>query len=528
MAATGIADRSVETKTLRFPLGESEPTQTSAILEGLGEFAERLSNRMALFGWADQQGVEHLAFRTFSMDERSHLASYLDPLCGGRSEAPLSLAPAEIGSGFDRWIPPQDWQQRDPQLAVFLNSCSGDIIAERRVESARRVRVPWLVGAEGEVHFYPVWDISLSEGESLYGPAPFRIHIASRFTEPQTSGAIKKMQAAVTRLLRGAPVGLEGIFDFLLEADVPYLVDAWAGELRGCRLPYCTPPVPSNGYSAEVCALIWALDLDTGIPQAGVLHSIHPLSSETAQVTLLACDPAYERERGADVQGVLGVVRGQALTRREVIQDLQCYLKSLKVRGGVGASHIALAQLLDHEFVREGWVHYRFLQEDWVPSRLKPTPEEWAWLPVVLKLDEQPGWRSGVLVYSGRRYLCSAFKDSEVAVLSEGARPAADRVSEGCWRVYFSTGPALVRFDLGGLHEDVSPHRALRALSSGRVMRVELAVSAWRNADVCWLECGGVWLPHVVPAKWAQIFHWQKDEGQYVRVGELLGVVPAS
>jgi hypothetical protein len=59
-------------------------------------------------------------------------------------------------------------------------------------------------------------------------------------------------------------------------------------------------------------------------------------------------------------------------------------------------------------------------------------------------------------------------------------------------------------------------------------MRVELAVSAWRNADVCWLECGGVWLPHVVPAKWAQIFHWQKDEGQYVRVGELLGVVPAS
>ena len=528
MKVLGNARRTVGSRALSLPLGEGQGGNPSALNHSMSEFAERFSNRIALLAWADQCSVEHLAFRIFSQAERPQLPAFLDQICAGRSDTPLSLAPAEMALGLDRWIPPQDWQQRDAQWAVFLKSCPGDIIAERRLEGARRLRVPWRVNRDGEVGLYPFWDISLSEGETLYGPAPFRIHIAFMQRESENSRAMLEIQGAVNRLLNAAPLELEGVFDFLVEGEQPFLVDAWMGDLDQCRLPYCASFDEPN---QTVCALIWALDLSTGVPQPGALRSLQARERAESQVVFR---PSVERDDfenfshegcAPSVEGVLGVLTVRSHNREEGLQNLQDALKGLQVRGGVGSSHISLAEVFDHEFVREGWVHHRFLQEDWVPTRLMPPPDEWAWLPEILALSERSMWRSGALICGGRRFLCSAFEGDEKRLRRGDVCPAADAVTDDCWRVYFSTGPALIRFEVSVGTESTGPQRVLRALTQGRVAQVDGPGSDSKKDEVCWLYSAGTWIPHRVASTVGPHFRWQVSEGQGVQAGDVLGVV---
>jgi acetyl/propionyl-CoA carboxylase alpha subunit len=524
------------------------------------------ANKLTLMAEAERLGIPHLVldFNPIHSPREldSVLAHYprrfpvvLKSVRGGGSEGVLVLHQVE---DLERKLPLWLEQLRRNQGEVML-------LAERYIEGARHIVVPFARFHDGRFHAFPMTDASLQ----------LRCRKIVEFCPAAEIAPAMERQLAewTARLAEQSGYTGVGALEFLVDGTRAFLVEglprlaadfelwervagtnAVSWQLSAIENRHPEPKCrPVREWSAGVCLRLYAEDPLLQLPQPGVVHELSeqrewrfPGSSAELRLPLQGGEDLYESGNG-----LLGLLLVGSSERLQAMTIARGVLEELWISGSLQTNERFLFELLLHPWVREGIFHAGFVDEEFIPE-LRPSPElmqifatvcstlqtgkgssdrsRWAVGDQWVKLDPgQLNWVGEPRVWQRAE---DAFGISGMVQLADGRklRVCAYPVSAGRWQVRIGNWFMPVR------HVLADPSRVARvagkpvqhrlmALVSGRVhsmlYRVDSVVPA--HDPLVIVESLRVLVPHALPAD-ARVLEWKVVPEQFVQAGQELAV----
>lgn len=359
------------------------------------------SNQLNLLTEAARNGVGHLLLAP-------------DPLHSAREVESLG-APVVLksvrGSGPFGALVLRPGEQADPRVALWIEQHRqnlGEVIlyAERHLEGARRISIPFVRLPTGRIELFPAVDVSLQLRHR-----PVLEFCPASGVDPRVLERVLESVRRIAACLEY--VGL-GSLDFLVEAEKFFLVGGCAGLTLSFPLwEICAgtsavqwqlaaqglAPVPvlsdSPAEGFGISARVHAEDPLLQLPQPGRVResAAHPSVS-------LAVSPGQELSP-AD-EGLLALVTVHASSRNQAHVLAQGSLQEFWLAGSLQANDRFAEELLAHPWVRAGIFHAGFADEEFLIA-LRPEPGlERAFVGIGAMLRDAPS--EGLQVCVGNRW----------------------------------------------------------------------------------------------------------------------------
>jgi biotin carboxylase len=291
----------------------------------------------------------------------------------------------------------EDVQKNLPLWIEQLRRNSGEVLlfAERYVEGARHMVIPFARFADGRFKAFPIVDASLQ--------SRFRkiLEMCPALTE-KDAAPVRENLAAWARALAEHTgfVGL-GVLEFFVDGDRAYLVEgsarlntefhlwervagtevvAWQLATLGLDKTTAEPECkPSRQWAFGLALRFYAEDSVLQLPQPGVIYEIsakREWTYPTAAAELNLPDLAEgETARISPLEyGMIGSLWVGAKDRAQALAVAKGVLDEMWIAGSLQTNERFLSELIAHPWVREGVFHASFVDEEFVPSA-KPSPE---------------------------------------------------------------------------------------------------------------------------------------------------------
>ncbi|MCM2321752.1 MAG: ATP-grasp domain-containing protein [Oligoflexia bacterium] len=474
-----------------------------------------------------------------------------------QQQFPIILKSAKGSPGAGHLVV-HDVEQLESKLPLWMEQVRMNcgevmVLAERYLEGARLVSVPFVRFVDGALRLFPMIDASLQcrqrkmvEFCPVFGIDPAMETQLSRWTQ----------ELAESMGYIGA-----GSFDFLVDGSRAFLVggvarldtsfplwervagvDAVAWQMaaaEGLGPEELPAPRPSRKWANGIAIRFYAEDPVLQLPQPGLLRELGERRSWSFPSGEAELDPAVEA--GAEVSHeLLGLLWVGAQERAQALTLASGVLQDVWFAGSLQTNERFVAELLSHPWVREGIFHAGFVDEEFLPA-IRP-PE--AMLPVLAgacaALGRSEGCRWAVgdqwakLEPSAFRWVRGPESWSESGVSSrkgvsgtvelaagQRLRLCAYPVTEDKWLVRLGNWTLPVRRVPQGPGTKRQPR--VLALVSGRVHSVLFRDGARVPAHepLLIIESLGMLIPHALPVD-VRIQRWKVAAEDPVRAGEEL------
>lgn len=359
------------------------------------------ASRLTFLAEAERLGIETLVLSVEPMHSLREVERWLAARAQkrGGSQDPVVLRSA-VGRGEGVGIrvihEHGDLARELPLWLDQLRRNTGEAIlfAERYLEGARHITVPFTRFANGDFKVFPMVDSSLqSRHRKLIE------FCASGSIEPE---AVEKIERVCRILADHSKFTGVGACEFLVDGPRAYLKEGiprltasfalWE-KVAGTRavdwqiasvLPAyrrgnglsAAAPVPRKAWAVGVGLRIYAEDPVLELPQPGVVHA---LSSQTRWETAFSeaeLDLEYQEgdEVPHDSSGMLGLLTVGARGRQQCLDFARDVLKEIWITGSLQTNERFLAELIGHPWIQEGVFHAGFVEEEFVP-KIHPSPE---------------------------------------------------------------------------------------------------------------------------------------------------------
>ncbi|MGZ6309638.1 MAG: ATP-binding protein [Bdellovibrionota bacterium] len=505
-------------------------------------------NKLSLFEEAEKCGIPNLILSS----EPLHSVREVEGLVRDKiKSAPFVLKSARGGgaSGVLVIQQPEELERKLPLWMEQLRRNFGEVLlfAERYLDGARHIVVPFVRFQDGRFSHFPMSDASLqSRYRKVIEFCP--ASALEEGTRAQIASWTEDFAA------RQGYVGV-GALEFLVDGERAYLVEALARLNTGfplwekaCgtsavawQLAASSGSRSEPGRAAEIEAGIFirihAEDALLQLPQPGKLSESPERTHwefPGSQADLLGAAPANS-EVPTTGRGTLGALLVSARDLKHAITIARGVLREIWFSGSVQTNERFIEELLEHPWVREGVFHAGFVDEEFLPA-LRPAPEilkvfaalgawvrpaedggtvkwsvgdQWvkldpealAWVGTPERIDEGglPGVRGRVQLSDGTRPRVSAFPTAEGQWL----------IRLGSW--FYQVKRATV----GG---PLRRRRKILSLVPGRVHSVLYREGTLVPAHepLLIIESMGILVPHALPLE-ATISQWNVSAEDFVR-----------
>ncbi len=442
---------------------------------------------------------------------------------GGRFGCKLVRRVEDLAQDVPLWI-----EQHRLNLGEVL------LFAERWVEGARRISVPFCRFADGRIHVFPETDVSLQSGfERAVSYCPVEAF------DSDTLDIARHWSRTLSETL--GYVGL-GSFDFVLDGSRVFLVDcfsrlmgdfpAWesvaetqavAWQLATLDVSWSQTPRFSECKTAAVSLSIQAEHPVLHLPQPGQVVQVgerHTWSSGGSSVELiLAVEP------GSQAKGIIGILLGRAPDIRRATTMLRGVLEETWIAGTLQTNERFLHEVLNHPWVREGVFHNDFLEEEFIPE-LRPSV---SLVRLFAAIASEAAQASGDWIVGDQR--CSGTDLPRVLWVSPGLISLPDGRRVRALAVRLMNERWVVRIGLWSLQVRMKPdpshkNSLMKALVPGEIYSILFreGVEIPSHAHALVIESAGVLVAHALPRN-ACVERWKVKAGDTVAAGDELAEI---
>ncbi len=290
----------------------------------------------------------------------------------------------------------EDVQKNLPLWIEQLRRNSGEVLlfAERYVEGARHVVVPFARFANGRFKTFPMVDASLQ--------SRFRkiLAVCPALAGDEDEALRDKLHGWARALAEHTHFVGVGVLEFFVDGDRAYLVEgstrlntefhlwesvagtevvSWQMAALGLEpSDGSEPPCVSNPQWAFGLALrFYAEDSVLQLPQPGVIHELSE-RREWSFPTAVAKLSLPELKEGELVRispleyGMIGSLWVGAKNRPQALAVAKGVLDEMWIAGSLQTNERFLSELLSHPWVREGIFHASFVDEEFIPTSRPP------------------------------------------------------------------------------------------------------------------------------------------------------------
>ena len=515
------------------------------------------SNKLTLIVAAGALKIPHLLLSEEPVQSRRELEAILpDP-------QPLMLKSvwggSHLGIGFFR-----NREELNREFSTWLEQLRlnyGDAIffAQRHVEGARSVLVPFVRMSSGEVHFFPFCDTSLqSQFKKMVEFCPVE------GLEPKLANEIQENSRRI--LDRYHYVGA-GTFEFLLDGSRFFLVGGEAklnssyrlwdkvggtrtlswqlAALEDREIPLSRPVAKSASAQSSLLVRIHAEDGLLRLPAPGYIYETSgPRNWDFNNGSQAKLALFYEASETVTCQsdGLIGLLW---VTGRDRVQCLQSASRALSeswIAGSLQTDENFLHQVIEHTWVRENMFHYTFVEDEFVPEIKPPaaftkiSADLAAW---IYNPAERSRWKIGQRVLTGDPLAvtwnrpvelwthdglrgASGYLNSPSGETKQSVRVCAFPVSPGQWVIRVGNWFRRVSF-CEPVSTGIQTERKLRAMCSGRVHSILFreGVLVPPREPVILIECFRRVIPHLLSIP-SRIIGWKTKAEETVVCGQEL------
>ena len=522
------------------------------------------SNKLNLLSDSGLLGIPNLVQRWNPMHSAREIEDFIRK---NHQPFPFTLRSAKGGGRFGQFLV-LDASSLGRTLELWcdqLRRAQGEVIlfAERYIEGARTVSLPFARFQDGQAQIFPFLDSSLqSLNRKVIEFCP-----ASRISQ-----AVRKQLADWTLRLaaRCGYVGV-GVLQFLVDSSRAFLLDglprldtsfylwnqvsgtraiAWQLATLNRNSQETLPPMKlEKSWVPGMSFRVYAEDL-FHLPQPGVVQELSeernwtgPKMAET-RVFL-----SYEKGDRVSTEdsGLFATFFVAGQTRKELLAAAQNVLGKFWVAGSLQTNERFLLELMGHPWLREGIFHSGFVDEEFLPVMRPPVEylkicasigiemvgvgegkRRWAmgdqWVkqedidPTFLRWNEGPAhWQ-----YQEKRGVSGSVELSE----NDSVRVCAFPLSSDRWIFRLGSWFLSVRVVTLPKSPELKPRPKLSALVSGRIhailFRPGTQVAAHETLLV--IESMGVFIPHALPIA-AKVLRWHVNAEDGVEVGQILAEI---
>lgn len=345
------------------------------------------ANRLTFLGEAERLGIPHLVLSFDPIQSVREVEGLMNRL---QRRFPFVLKSVKGGSqsGIIVVHEPGDLDRRLGLWLEQLRMSVGEAIlfAERYLEGARYVSVPFARFRDGSLKIFPFVDASLlCRNKKVVEFCPAQGVDAE--VQAQIQGWTEKL------LDHFNFVGV-GSLEFLIDSSRAFLIEGLARLNTGFQLwekvegssavawqlatleARAIPPKASSPWQSGVSVRLYAEDPLLQLPQPGWIHEL----SEKQHWKLPGAEAilSWGIQAGQEVPptgtGLLGILSVGAQDRRQAITVARGVLDELWVCGSLQTNERFLSELLLHPWIREGMFHAGFIDEEFIPE-VRPAPE---------------------------------------------------------------------------------------------------------------------------------------------------------
>lgn len=541
------------------------------------------SNQLSLLNEADSLGIPNLVL---SFDPIQSVREVERTLHQHKHGFPVVLKSVRGVGGFAICVlqQPEDLTRKLPMWLEQLRSVFGEamIFAERYMEGARQISLPFVRFPSGKIEFFPLVDVSL---QCRYRPWV-------EFSPPPglDQNIIPLMVEYAEKLLNHCNYVGVGSLEFLVDGHRLFLVDgvarlnadfvlwekisatsmvSWQLAALGlCPAPKY-PTSESTSNKTGLALKLYAEDPLLQLPQPGVVQELSEkrewrLPGAQAEVWLSI---RQGEEVDPDRDGMIGQIFVTAQDRMQALAVARSVLEELWIAGSLQTNERFLMELLSHPWVREGIFHTSFVDEEFIPE-IRPTSdglkrfaavcafalgdsasrvERWVvgdqWVKMGTKTTAKPGAKSGIkslkwvqppdifsadkvinLHQQSTRGVSGTLEDPEFGRLRVCAYPIGDHkwtVRIGSWVMQVK---GLVEPSRAQIPGQLPMVRKLYAMVSGRVHAILFQPGSLVPAHepILMLESLRILVAHASPVE-VRVAQWKVKAEEHVRAGQELG-----
>jgi acetyl/propionyl-CoA carboxylase alpha subunit len=517
-------------------------------------------NRLTFFAECESLGIPNLLLSANPMDSIREIQTF-----AGHKPFPFVLKAARGGGGLSLFAAKSmdDVEAQAPLWLEQLIANSGEsmVIAERYIEEARLVSVPFARFWNGRIEVFSPVDASLlCRNRKVIEFCPAL----------KIDDEVMRTTTAWSRSLaeRSGYVGV-GVFEFLVDGSRAFVTGAlprlntayklweridgidaveWQLATIGSGAKSEVPPKTGSELTDGIAVRLYCEDPVLGIPQPGYVHG---LSSQREWTFPEAkAELALAIKRGEEVQlwgdGNIGTLFSFAKSREQSLALARGLLNEVWIAGALNTNQNFCLDLLNHPWVREGVFSAQFVDEEFVPE-IRPAQEL---MPYFVSLcaflgDNEPGdkWAAGdqwvkpdtgILKWVGEPKVFE--RDSGKGIEGEVELPpvkstkfCAFPVLPGRWQVRIGEWAVSVRrVRPTELEKRKTRPMRIASMVNGKVRSVLFRKGALVKAHdpVLIVESLCQLIPHALPMD-VTIVKWEVSPEETVKCGQILAQVEA-
>ena len=513
-----------------------------------------LSDRLNFLGMADSLGIAHLVL---SFDP-IHSLREVEALNARHAQSfPYVLKTVHGGSsGLYVVQNASAWSQSLPLWFDQLRRSSGEVIlfAERYLESARHIVMPFARFRNGDIQVFPPLDASL---QCRYRKM-VEICPAARIDE----AVLTQLRRWTQSLAQESGFVGVGSMEFLVDSSRAFLIRGLPRLEASFRIWEMVAGVSALEYQLATlleeaphrvkprlrpqgCAMalqIFAEDSQYLLPRAGTIAELSPTTQwenggSSAQFTL-----NYDLHQNVPISssgrvGLLIVYQAQA-DWAKLFELAQQALSDLWIAGSVQTNEHFLSEILNHPWVKEGMYHAGFIDEDFLPSSGWPREALAEIAKMVNRLEPASQWWVGETSIDLAGNTQASPQLGSLRPFTVGGRPGLAGILESgdSQNQRFLIYPLPDRYIVRLGNRTLSVRRRVtqgaqkfprfRALVAGRVQTLlyRSGVEIREREPLLVLESLGLFIPHGVPMR-VRVREWRVKPDQYVQVGQELAEI---
>ncbi len=350
------------------------------------------ANKLNLLTEADRLGIPQLVTSFDPIYSAREIERLVAAQSLGRKPYPFVLKSVKGGGSFGLFVVQEaaDLETKVPLWVEQVRRNLGEVslFAERYLESARHVLVPFVRFVDGRFRVFPMTDASL---QSRYRKV---VELC-----PATGISPEMAKELATRARKFADhcgyVGV-GTLEFLVDASRAYLVEGSARLNTGFHLwervagtsavswqlsalegggPGEEPPCePRKEWATGLALRLYAEDSLLQLPQPGEVREVAARREWRCDNANLGAMAELDLQVGEGSRigptdyGMVGMLWVGAEDRRQALQFARGVLEELWIAGSIQTNERFLGELLAHPWVQEGIFHAGFVDEDFLPS----------------------------------------------------------------------------------------------------------------------------------------------------------------
>ncbi len=534
------------------------------------------SNRLNFLMEAERCGIPHLIQ---SFDPMHTVREVEEFTSRTHQRYPFVLKAVKGGGSFGVCVvqEPQTIEERLPFWLEQLRRNQGEAIfyAERYLEGARHIAVPFARFQDGKIQIFPTTDASL---QCRYRKL-IEISPAAQISPEMTH----KLESWVKRLADHCGYVGVGVLEFLVDSSRAFLVEGlgrlntgfhlWEQVARTQAVSWQLATLEINSdrqpemlrdpkeWEHGISVRIYAEDSLFQLPQPGEVF-------ETTQEKVwkfpgVQAEIALNYNQGANISifdsGLIGILFVVARNRQQLFNLAKGLVSQFWIAGSTQTNQLFLSELLSHPWVREEIFHVGFIDEEFLPMVRPPVTISSLCVSILLSLplfsEKIPMgndfgkdllWMVGDQYVRGGIPLGKSALDSvshwlgDPCYWSSLGVSGVVRTDEGAnlrvcayplplpllnrWLVRVGSWFVMVRQVLG---ESASGKKSvLSALVTGRVHAVlfRQGGSIPAHEPILMMESLGVFIPHALPFA-AQVKSWKVKAEDRVCVGQVLAEI---